>query len=1354
LLSVAAHFNWAMAPRFGADQGSLGPDGISAPSNVPDGRIDIHNDPFYVQNIDPVTRQRVGYKVNFDASPSTWTDSPILSYSWLVLGVAADGRPGAAPSPEIVLPGGATTAETTQTGGSQQMNLNLLEGTYSVSLTVTTATGQTNTEQQLVPVRDILIVSAGDSAASGEGDPDVPASANNGVPLWADSPNARQADRSGQSAAAKAALQLEVADLHTSVTFVSVAVSGDPTIQGLINSGGSWATSLQGPDTDRGQHESQIDMIRDIVGNRPIDALLVTTGADDIGFTDIVTKLVLAPDPVPAGGLASDILGAISQGSVGDVVGTLIATGSSPTDVIGAVVGTWDHIHPFATVSGLQADVLRPAGTSAPDADWTHASINDLPDIYHKLDLAIQARLPNVQNVYLTEYFDPTHDSHGNFVDGGLGDVVPGLQVNAAEESWAFTNVVGSASTGKGMNGAIATAVAVANQNHAQDPAHHYATWHLVSGIADAFLDHGYTASDADRWVNTIDESLAVEGPTGTHLSSSNSPVPSFLQPLIDVLNHLPFTGSALDRLSDLLHTQGTSHPNDKGQAAIAGFLVSAVQPLLQSSASTPYALTIDAARHSLAIAPHQADTAPHTIVVRRAQPDPRSYLQVVDPNAFQVVIDGTLVCEAPVSFIRQLTISGFDGNCTFVVFTSPAGMTITLDGGAGTDTFDVEATGSPVTVVAGTGPTTVNLCADYYDLGNFMHNLASIQANVTVQGNGATALNLFDQAGSATGAYVLNTSSISVPVGSTVNFSGVSDLTLRAEPVANTITVEHTGAGHTTVIAGTGTSQISLSPTGKSLFGVSNLSVNGASRAALVMNDQNGDASVFAGVPSSAYTLDGATLTHRLSGVIRPSPLPFPGRGIGNLKPQFWLTTATVSYQYVGSLTLDTGNHSNADSVLGTSAPTTIQAGSAGDTITVGPALNAITGPLTLDAGGGAVILDERSHPPPGTVVGVDGLRQHTIGYTVTDQSVTRSEHGYQFVSNPSPSPWGSGTPVPLGGGPGPGGLPGSVPPDGQQLPPPQGPTLAVGVVDVSNTETINYRHASSLEIDAGTVSTGFAVNATAAGTPVTVQGGQGGSAVTVGDSSVKRIRSQVTVSGPGSLVVDDSAAASQDRVTVTPTQVGAAAADQFFGSGGSLTYGGPSALTLNLSNANDDTVRLTPSATTAMTVNGSQAAFQAGRGAVLTLDTTGASGAANQGTAAGAGRWTFGNRQAVTYSNLAVPLVDVSGRVAVSATALTAGAAANTYAQTVTIRNTGGSAIVGPLSLVLDGLGSGVTLNGGTGVTQSRAPAGSPYVNVALPGNVLAANQSVTVVLSFRAPSRSAIAYHSRVLAGTGAR
>jgi hypothetical protein len=107
---------------------------------------------------------------------------------------------------------------------------------------------------------------------------------------------------------------------------------------------------------------------------------------------------------------------------------------------------------------------------------------------------------------------------------------------------------------------------------------------------------------------------------------------------------------------------------------------------------------------------------------------------------------------------------------------------------------------------------------------------------------------------------------------------------------------------------------------------------------------------------------------------------------------------------------------------------------------------------------------------------------------------------------------------------------------------------------------------------------------------------------------------------------------------VTVTGTQLGAAATDQFFGSGGSLTYGGLPSVTLNLSHAADDAVQLTPSAATAFSINGDQAEFLAGHGAGLNLDLTGVVDALLSPGGPGAGTWNFtkGSRQPVTFKNM----------------------------------------------------------------------------------------------------------------------
>jgi hypothetical protein len=125
----------------------------------------------------------------------------------------------------------------------------------------------------------------------------------------------------------------------------------------------------------------------------------------------------------------------------------------------------------------------------------------------------------------------------------------------------------------------------------------------------------------------------------------------------------------------------------------------------------------------------------------------------------------------------------------------------------------------------------------------------------------------------------------------------------------------------------------------------------------------------------------------------------------------------------------------------------------------------------------------------------------------------------------------------------------------------------------------------------------------------------------------------------------------------------------------------------------------------------------------------------------------------QPLSTSAIATALTDVTAQLAISLGSLTLNPTTKHYTQTVTLKNTGPTPITGPLSLVLDNLSSNAKLVNQTGVTTKQGPAGSPYLDVDLAGNVLDAGQSVTVVLEFDSPT-AAITYQARVLAGTGQR
>ena len=86
----------------------------------------------------------------------------------------------------------------------------------------------------------------------------------------------------------------------------------------------------------------------------------------------------------------------------------------------------------------------------------------------------------------------------------------------------------------------------------------------------------------------------------------------------------------------------------------------------------------------------------------------------------------------------------------------------------------------------------------------------------------------------------------------------------------------------------------------------------------------------------------------------------------------------------------------------------------------------------------------------------------------------------------------------------------------------------------------------------------------------------------------------------------------------------------------------------------------------------------------------------------------------------------------------------------QTVKITNVSLNNIRGPLSFVLDGLSSNVTLDNRNGITFCALPA-SPYVVVDLGiDGVLAPREQVTFQLHFTSGDRRKVKYNARVLAG----
>ncbi len=182
---------------------------------------------------------------------------------------------------------------------------------------------------------------------------------------------------------------------------------------------------------------------------RPIDALLIAVGLNDVGFGDIVETLVTNNNPPQ----------------------------SDPT-----------HID---QIESLQSDV--------------DAKMAVLPTLFRQLAKSIGDNL-SVRRVYLAEYPDPTHDENGRFCNqkpegdlfghlllpnthlhfqlaSGPSNAWAPSGIDAHEAQWASENVA------RRLNSLLKQ---VADSQG----------WTFVGGIADAFATHGWCAGSPDQFIH------------------------------------------------------------------------------------------------------------------------------------------------------------------------------------------------------------------------------------------------------------------------------------------------------------------------------------------------------------------------------------------------------------------------------------------------------------------------------------------------------------------------------------------------------------------------------------------------------------------------------------------------------------------------------------------------------------------------------------------------------------------------------------------------------------------------------------------------------------------------------------
>jgi lysophospholipase L1-like esterase len=275
---------------------------------------------------------------------------------------------------------------------------------------------------------DHLIVSIGDSVASGEGNPNP-----HGAFRWLrPTTPCHRSEISGQRIAAE-----DVIDAHPELdlSFRSFACTGASTQKGLLDR--QHVEVINRP--------PQLDQLREFAANAEVDAVLVSIGANDVGFSDIVRFCaVKGPDC--------------------------------------SVSRDYPAARQWAKQAGKAVPTLQ---------DYVQMLIGNLPSQYKKVDAAIPESIDR-DRIAIVEYFDPTRFPSGKQCAIFRRDVlkVPKSDlVTVGESTWAHDKVL------EHLNDTI--------RRSANDLG-----WRYVDGVDEAFDGHGICAPRAERWVRTLQESL------------------------------------------------------------------------------------------------------------------------------------------------------------------------------------------------------------------------------------------------------------------------------------------------------------------------------------------------------------------------------------------------------------------------------------------------------------------------------------------------------------------------------------------------------------------------------------------------------------------------------------------------------------------------------------------------------------------------------------------------------------------------------------------------------------------------------------------------------------------------------
>jgi lysophospholipase L1-like esterase len=507
---------WETDERFGGDD-----DG--------DGFIDLPNTAEYAHNRAPGSCPggcpAAKFGLVFEAGVSGVTADmslPVVNYQWRISGVSLEQ------------PLEYTTVR-------PELRMLLPEGRYTMEVSAGIRIGWATLRPSVVEqfeVEDLLIVAIGDSYASGEGNPEARRIGSSTPPRWAGSadPGAAAAHaaarRSSVAWPARVALAMERADRATSVTFVSVAASGARIDRGILTA------------QDAELPSSQIEALRQIVGDREIDLLLIQAGGNDVGFVRAARTLVEVDptlDPV-----CYDLLVENTFASVRD--------------------GNWSrgvrlgYKAPFSLV--CRPDASRRGWGELPGLDG-------LPAAFDRLQSALQAFA--IGTTVMVGYPDPTGaDAAGDSCREIVGDTTPPFGLHEIDQ---YEQRLGIELLLDPLNSVMGEAA----RRHG---------WTFVDGVAEAFAaGHGYCAPWPDYgYPPEYTHTAPIGGgrlahPEGWFRNPGRDGGPMLVGGIDVTWYRTAGQSAVLQGPGARFDTTGTLHPNEVGHDAIARLVLAAMRP-------------------------------------------------------------------------------------------------------------------------------------------------------------------------------------------------------------------------------------------------------------------------------------------------------------------------------------------------------------------------------------------------------------------------------------------------------------------------------------------------------------------------------------------------------------------------------------------------------------------------------------------------------------------------------------------------------------------------------------------------------------------------------------------------------